>query len=165
MNNVCQPVPLADADSGGTGRVLISSGYGKGCAVLEVIRGDDGFRVQPQWINTRLKAKFSSVVVRDGFVYGLDDKLLTCLDLRTGERRWKGGRYGYGQVLLAGDLLLVLAEEGDVTLVEAAPTDFRELARFAALDHRTWCHPVVSGSLLLVRSDREIACFELPARE
>src|SRR5260370_1391321 len=91
MNNVCQPVPLAAADSSRVGRVFISSGYGKGCAVLDVSRDEEGFRVWPEWSNSRLKAKFSSVVVSADFVYGLDDNTLACLDLRTGERRWKGG--------------------------------------------------------------------------
>jgi outer membrane protein assembly factor BamB len=104
-------------------------------------------------------------VVHDGFVYGLDDKILTCLDLATGQRRWRGGRYGYGQLLLTGDVLLVQAEGGEIALVEATPVEFRELARFTALAHRTWCHPVLAGSLLLVRNDREIACFDLSPRK
>jgi outer membrane protein assembly factor BamB len=165
MNNVCQPVPLESADSAGVGRVFVSSGYGKGCAVLAVNRSDGHFRVTPQWSNSRLKAKFSSVVVREGFVYGLDDKILTCLDLATGEQRWKGGRYGYGQLLLSGGVLLIQAEEGEVVLVEASPVEFRELTRFAALDHRTWCHPVLAGSVLVVRNDREIGCFDLSPRD
>ena len=112
-----------------------------------------------------LRPKFSSVVVRDGFVYGLDERILTCIDLRNGARRWKGGRYGYGQLLLADDLLLIQAESGDVALVEATPDEFRELGRFAALDRRTWAHPALAGRILVVRNDREAACYELPLAE
>ncbi|MFN0055458.1 MAG: PQQ-binding-like beta-propeller repeat protein [Planctomycetales bacterium] len=160
MNNVCQPVPLSTALEP-EGRVFLSSGYDKGCAVLAISVLDDRFQVQPEWTSKSLKAKFSSVVVRDGYVYGLDERILTCVDLRTGARRWKGGRYGFGQVLLVDDLLLVQAESGDVALVDATPERFHERARFAALDRRTWNHPVLAGRLLLVRNDREAACYEL----
>ena len=116
------------------------------------------------WSGTsrQLKTKFSNVAVYNGFVYGLDDEVLTCLDLSTGKRRWRDGDYGYGQILLVDDLLLVQAESGDVALVEATPAAYNELARFSALSERTWCNPVLSGHKLLVRNDREAACYELP---
>ena len=98
----------------------------------------------------------------DGFAYGLDDGILVCLDLATGARKWKGGRYGHGQVLRVDDLLLVQAEAGDVVLVEANPDGHHELTRFPALKGKTWNNPVVSAPYLLVRNDREAACFRLP---
>ena len=83
---------------------------------------------------------------------------------RRGERRWKGGRYGHGQLLLVGGLLLVQTEEGELVLVEPSPEAYRELTRFAALDGKTWNPPALAGSLLLVRNDREAAAYELPRR-
>ncbi|MBI3860397.1 MAG: PQQ-like beta-propeller repeat protein [Planctomycetia bacterium] len=165
MNNVCQPIPLPTDSSAGLDRVFISSGYNKGSAVLGIKHDADGFHVESQWANKELKAKFSSCVIHDGFVYGLDERILTCLDLRTGTRRWKSGRYGYGQLVLVDDLLLIQADSGGIALVEASPDAHRELARFPALEHRTWNYPVVAGSLLLVRNDREAACYELPLDE
>ena len=103
-----------------------------------------------------------AAVTQDGYIYGLDERILTCIDLQTGNRAWKRGRYGHGQLILAEDLLLIQAESGDVALVEASPDSFRELTRFEALADRTWNHPVLAGSILLVRNDREAACFELP---
>lgn len=160
-NNVCQPVPLPGAD-GQVDRVFISSGYGQGCAMLVVVQSERQFAVQKIWSNRNLKAKFSSVVMRGDHIYGLDGRILVCIDVKTGNRCWKGGRYGYGQLILVNDLLLVQAESGDVVLVEASPLEHRELGNFAALADRTWNHPVVSGNLLLVRNDREAACYELP---
>ena len=96
-------------------------------------------------------------------MYGLDDGVLTCLDPATGERKWKGGRYGHGQLLLVEDLLLVQTEEGEIVLVEASPEGPRELTRFAVLDGKTWNPPALAGTLLAVRNDREAAVYELPA--
>ena len=101
-------------------------------------------------------------VVRGGSAYGLDDGILTCLDLETGARRWKAGRYGHGQVLLVEDLLLVQAEDGTLALVEATPEGHRELGRFRPLKDKTWNNPALAGKYLLVRNDHEAACYELP---
>jgi outer membrane protein assembly factor BamB len=95
-------------------------------------------------------------------VYGLDEGILTCLDLATGERRWKRGRYGYGQIALVGNMLLVQCESGEVAIVEATPDAHREVNRFRALAKRTWNLPVLSKNRLLLRNDREMACYELP---
>lgn len=160
-NNVCQPVPLLSHD-GQVDQVFISSGYGRGCAMLNIVQSELQFVVRKRWSNRNLKSKFSSVVMRGDHIFGLDERILVCIDATTGDRRWKGGRYGHGQLILVNDLLLVQAESGDVVLLEALPVEHRELGRFAALADRTWNHPVVSGNLLLVRNDREAACYELP---
>jgi outer membrane protein assembly factor BamB len=165
LNNVCQPVALVNNDGHAADRIFLSSGYDKGCAVLAIREHEGNFTAEALWKNKNLRAKFSSVVVRDGFVYGLDERILTCVDLHGGKRRWREGRYGFGQVLLIDDLLLVQAESGEIALVEATPDQFRELGRFSVLDNRTWNHPVIAGALLLVRNDREAACYRLPIDE
>jgi outer membrane protein assembly factor BamB len=114
------------------------------------------------WHTQRLKSKFASMVVRDGFLYGLDDGKLTCLDLATGEPRWKGERVGHGQVLLSGDLLAVSAENGEVLLFEATPDAAHELGRFAALDGKMWNPPALAPPFLVVRTEKEAACYRLP---
>ena len=102
-------------------------------------------------------------VVHEGYAYGFDKAILSCIDVETGERAWKGGRYGYGQMVLLPDqdLLLVLSERGQLVLVQASPAAFHELARMKALDGKTWNHPVLVGDLLLIRNDREMAAFRL----
>jgi outer membrane protein assembly factor BamB len=161
-NNVCQPVVWKDPTAAGSECVFISSGYGMGSTLLDIRRQDGRFTAISQWTNRHLKAKFSSVVVHQGYVYGLDGAILTCLDLSSGERRWKGGRYGYGQLLLSGDLLLVQLESGEIAIVEASSDAFRERGRFSALADRTWNHPALAGRFLVVRNDREAACYVLP---
>src|SRR5262249_47083999 len=95
--------------------------------------------------------------------FGFDGRILACIDLEDGKRKWKGGRYGNGQLVLLPDqdLLLVLSEEGELALVGATPDQFKELARFPALDAKTWNHPVLVGDLLLVRNGEAMVAFRL----
>jgi outer membrane protein assembly factor BamB len=154
--NVAVPLRL-DAE-----RLLVSAGYGVGSKAYRLSETEGALQVSLEWESPRLKSKFANLVVRDGFVYGLDDGVLTCLDPRSGERRWKSGRHGHGQLLLVAGLLLVQTEEGELVLVEPSPEAYRELARFPVLDGKTWNPPALAGSLLLVRNDREAAAYELP---
>jgi outer membrane protein assembly factor BamB len=160
--NVAQPI----ANAGGPDQVFLSTGYGQGSVLLRVgYAAEGGWTVAPLWKSRQMKTKFTTAVVHKDHIYGLDDGMLECVDLGTGKRLWKDGRYEHGQILLAGDLLLVQAENGEVVLVEAVPERLRELGRVTALTSKTWNHPVLAGRLLLVRNDQEAACFELPPAE
>ena len=152
---VSQPLPITGE------RVLVSSGYGIGSKLFQIVETSNGMQASIVWESNRLKAKFANLVLHGGYVYGLDDGILACLDPETGQRTWKAGRYGHGQVLLVDDLLLIQAENGEVVLVEANPADHNELSRFTALSSKTWNHPALAGDLLLVRNDREAACYRL----
>ena len=158
MPNVSQPVPI------GTDRVLLSGGYGRGALLLRVEpTADGGFETGEIWRQKRsLRTKFTNVTVHEGYIYGLSDGILECVDAETGTRRWKQGRYGHGQLLAVGPLLLVQAESGDVAMVEATPDELKELGRFTALEEKTWNNLCLYGRLLLVRNSEEAACFQLP---
>lgn len=146
-------------------RIFISSGYGMGAAVVEITKnGTSGFSVREVWRNTRMKNRFASSVVHEGYIYGLDESILAAIDAETGALAWKGGRYGYGQVLLAGGHLIVLTEDGDLALVRATPTGHDELARFPVLSGKTWNVPAIGDGLLLVRNLAEMAAFDLRVR-
>jgi outer membrane protein assembly factor BamB len=157
--NCAQPVPNA----GGPGQVFAGSGYGKGGVLFRVERSADGSRsARRLWETRDLKTKFATPVVTGGCVVGLDDGILACVDLATGKRLWRDGRYGYGQLLLAGGLLLIQAEDGRVVLAEPSRAGLRELGQVEALPGKTWNNPALAGRFLLVRNDREAACYELP---
>ena len=140
---------------------MLSAGYGTGCVTVEVNQNETGFTTREVWRNKNLKNKFTSSVFLNGYIYGLDEDLLTCLDAHTGRREWKEGRYGYGQLLLAGEHLIILSGEGELALVKAAPVGPTELARFQAIRGKTWNHPVLAGGRLLVRNAVEMACFDV----
>ncbi|HWZ32719.1 MAG TPA: PQQ-binding-like beta-propeller repeat protein [Bryobacteraceae bacterium] len=149
--NCSQPVLIDDT------HVLLSSSQGPGAALLEIT--DAG--VKEIWKNIRLKNKFNSSVLYQGYVYGLDEQILACIDPKTGDVKWKGGRYGYGQILLAGAHIIVLTEDGEVVLVRATPEAHQEIARFKAIEGRTWNIPAIDNGLLLVRNASEMACFRI----
>ncbi len=154
-NTIAQPILT------GTNRLVLSAGYGTGAVGLELNRADNGFAVKELWRNKFLKNKFTSSVLHNGHLYGLDEDILVCLDAETGERRWKDGRYGYGQVLLVNGHLIILCGDGDIALVQALPDRHVELARLPAIKGKTWNHPAIAGGKLLVRNAVEMACFDL----
>ncbi len=165
-DGIVQPALTAEGD------VLVGSGSGMpgsgaGTRRIAVTRGTNGWTVAERWASRGLKPYYNDTVVDKGFAYGFDGGLLACIDLKDGSRKWKGGRYGHGQLVLLADqdALLVLSEEGELALVGATPDNFTELARFPALKGKTWNHPALTGDILLVRNDREMAAFRLPLAE
>ena len=167
--NVAQPL-LLPGD-----RLLASSGYGVGAKLFRVDKHSNDlndanatFVAELVWESLRLKSKFANFIYYDGFVYGIDDGIMVCIDLENGRRKWKAGRYGHGQLLLVrargedDGLLIVQGEHGEIILVEPSPDELRELTRFRALDGKIWNPPTLAGRYLLVRNDAEAALFELP---
>ena len=148
-------------------RILLTASYGVGSLLFELSRDGDGvWAASEVWRSkTRMKTKFGSACVKGNYAYGIDEGVFACQDLRTGQRVWKGGRYGYGQNLLVGDHLLIQAESGDVVLVAADPAEHRELARFSPLSGKTWNVPTLAGQYLLVRNDIEAGCYRVPVHE
>lgn len=168
--NVCQPAMIEstgkDRQGVQTNQLLISSGYGRGSALISVTCNSlDEWIPNEVWRANTLKSKFSSIVVHGGHVFGLDDGILTCISLVDGTRRWKQGRYGHGQLIIINDMLLVQAESGRIVLVNADSKAFREVSMLDALSERTWNHPVLAGRHFLVRNDREAVCYLLPVLE
>jgi outer membrane protein assembly factor BamB len=156
--NCSQPI-VVDAN-----RFFASSGYGKGATLVEVTGSGGGFAARKVWENSSMKNKFNSSVLYEGDVYGLDEGILTCVDVKTGERRWKGGRYGYGQVILASGYLIVISDAGELVLVKATPDKHTEVARFSALEGKTWNYPAIADGRLLVRNQTQMACFDLSGK-
>ena len=140
---------------------------GVGTRRLSVKKGDAGWMVQERWTSNGLKPYYNDLVVHKGFAYGFDGSILSAIDLTDGKRKWKGGRYGNGQMVLLADqdLLLVISEEGELALVSATPDQYKEIARIPALNAKTWNHPVIVRDVLLIRNGEEMAAFKLPLAE
>jgi len=154
-NAIAQPIIVA------TNQFVISAGYGGGAMLVEITKDEKSFSARQVWKNLNLKNKFNSSVFWDGHVYGLDEGILTCIDVASGRRKWKDGRYGYGQLLFANGHLVLLSGDGELVLLRANPDRHEELFRFQAIEGKTWNHPAIANGKLLVRNAVEMACFEL----
>ena len=153
---IVQPAIIEDGD------VLLSAGQGRGMRRIAVAHGADGWTIEERWTSRQLKPNFNDFVVHQGHAFGFNGPSLACIDIEDGKRKWKGGRYGGQFVLLADqDLLLVLSEKGELALVVATPDQFTELARFQAIEGKTWNHPVLVGDVLVVRNGQEMVAFRL----
>jgi outer membrane protein assembly factor BamB len=154
-----QPVPVGDD------RLLLSKGYSIPAQLVQVTRDRETWKTEIVWEKSVLRTKMSNILVRDGYVYAIDDIDLVCVELATGKRKWKSRRrpeVGNGQIMLVGDAIVVLSESGEVILIEANPKKYRELGSFQAIQGVTWNTAALSRDLLLVRNAGEAACFRLP---
>jgi outer membrane protein assembly factor BamB len=156
--NASQPIVVDE------NHVFVSSAYGQGAALVKITELGDSLQAEEVWRNTLMKNKFNSSVLHEGHIYGLDEGILACVDARTGERKWKGGRYGFGQVLLADGHLIVLTERGEVVLVKATPEGHQEVASFSALSGKTWNNPAIADGRLIVRNQTEMASYDIRPR-
>jgi outer membrane protein assembly factor BamB len=156
MAQIIQPAMINESD------IIFSEGYTKGMKRIEIKKGSGGWTINERWTSDVLRQNLNDFVVHKGYVYGFEGPGLTCVDIDKGIRKWRGGRYG-GQLLLLADqdILLVLSEKGELALVQATPDQFKEVARFPAINGRTWNHPVLAGNVLVVRNSEEMAAFRL----
>jgi len=159
MNGINAAQPLQVTEN----RVFVSSGYGYGAALLEVDADPEAntAEVHEVWFSNQMKNRFSSSVLHEGYIYGLDEGILACIDPETGDRMWKGGRYGHGQLLLASGHLVITTERGHLALVRATPESLQEVATLPAVPGRTWNNPAIANGILLVRNDREAVAYDL----
>lgn len=158
--------PIVQPSQTQDGGILIAVNEMSGVRRLAVARGAGGWQVEERWTSTGLKPWFNDFVVHKGHAYGFDGTILSCIDLADGSRKWKGGRYGGGQLVLLPqqDLLLVISEDGELATVSATPDGFKEFGRVPVISGKTWNHPVLVGDLVLVRNGEEMAAFRLPKR-
>lgn len=144
--------------------IILSTGLGTGTRRIELKFVDGGLSATETWTKPRFTPDFNDMVLFEDHLYGFTGMIFACFDAKTGEQKWKGGRYGKGQVLLVerSGALIVLSEKGEVVLLKADPNSHQELARFQAIDGKTWAHPVLVGDRLFVRNAEEAACYRLP---
>jgi outer membrane protein assembly factor BamB len=147
----------------GNDTILLPTGMNMGTRAIRIKKSNGQYAAEELWTSRQLKPDFVDLVTHQGHAYGNDGGILTCIDLQTGARKWKAGRYGKGQILLLENsgLLLILSEQGQVVLLAVDPTEHRELASFQALEGKTWNHPVLVGDRLYVRNSQEAAAYRV----
>jgi outer membrane protein assembly factor BamB len=157
-NHAAQPVVIGD------NRIFFSSGSGIRGVALEISRDGDRLTAREVWRTNRMKNDITSSVYHDGFIYGIDQGILACIDAGNGELKWKDGRYGNGQTLLASGHLVITTGDGEVVLVRATPAGHQEVARTTAVEGSTWNHPALVDGFLVVRNGAQMAAFDLRPR-
>jgi outer membrane protein assembly factor BamB len=163
LNNVqiAQPVALSNNS------LLLAAGYGKGaeCFTIQQGSGLANYTVESNWKSKNLKAKFSNPVFKNGYLYGLSENLLVCLEAKSGKLMWRGKKYGYGRVLACHDKILLLGSTGVLSVIELNPDAFHEIYSGPLLnDARCWNGPALVNGYLIARNGEQMACFDLAAK-
>jgi outer membrane protein assembly factor BamB len=149
--NAADPIILE-----GGKKVFVSSGYGTGCALLDV----SGTKPKEIWRNKNMRNKHTNSVVYKGAVFGFDESKLTCLDLASGEKKWTEGSLGKGSLMLADGKLIILSETGKVAVADASADAYKELAAVQAVNGKCWSVPVLSGGRIYAKSKKgAFACI------
>lgn len=159
MNNVQIVQPIAVSNDS----IIVAAGYGKGAECFTIARDEESkkYRVQSSWKSKDLKAKFSNPILKDGYLYGLSENLLVCLEAKTGKLMWRGKKYSYGRILLVDQNLILLGHSGVLSVIDATPEEFREISSRQLLSNaRCWNGPAFVNGYLLARNGEQIACFD-----
>ena len=142
--------------------LLFGTGYGIGTSCIDLEQVDGAWVAKQRWHTNRFRPKFNDFFIREGYAYGLDDGTLACVDVGNGKIQWKSGRYGYGQLLLVDDVVLIISEDGELLLVPAQPAKPEPIATFKAMDSGfCWNQLTLVHGKLLVRNGVEAACFDV----
>lgn len=156
--NAADPIPV------GPGRVFISSGYGRGGALLEIKEG----RPTVVWENTNMRNQMNACVLVDGHLYGIDgnergrDTTLRCIEAATGAVKWSFKDPAHGAVSAAGGHLIVIGEKGELIAGKISPAEFKPVARAQVLGGQCWTVPVLAhGRLYLRNSAGDLVCLSL----
>ncbi len=145
-------------------KLLIATGMGTGTRLVQLSEKDGQLSGEEIWTSRDLKPDFNDFMVHEGFIYGFDNRIFTCIDMATGKRKWKGGHYEKGQALLCADsdVILVIGEKGSLYLLRTNPEKHEELAKIPALSDKTWNHPVLIDNRLYLRNAVEAVLMNCP---
>jgi outer membrane protein assembly factor BamB len=143
-------------------KVYISTAYDTGAAVLKLTGGKEKPSFQELWKSKVSQNHFNSSVLHSGHIYGFDQGILQCIEASTGKEKWKESGFGKGSLILAEGNLIVLGERGQLALVEATPSAYKEKSRVdGAIEGKTWTSPTLANGKLYLRNDKEMICMDL----
>ena len=142
-------------------RFLISTGYDVGASVVEVSGSAPDMQATTVWRNKSMKNKMATAVYRDGYLYGLDNAILKCVEAANGVEQWKARGYGMGTLIWADGLLIVLSDAGRLALVKADPSGHSEIASAQVLNGLCWTAPSLANGRVYLRDMSDIVCLQL----
>jgi outer membrane protein assembly factor BamB len=160
--------PVVDGDI-----VYCSAGYNVGAGAVRITKEGLGFKATEIYrfrTNKPLANHWSTPVVKDGYLYGMfqfkeyGNGPVKCVDIKTGTVKWEQPGFGPGQVILVGDRVLALADNGDLVTFDAKPDAYHEISRAKVLDGKCWTTPVVSNGMIFARSTKEAVCLDVSGK-
>lgn len=143
------------------GRLFISSGYGTGCALFHLSVTDGVAAAEELWDSKSMKNYFSTSVLHNGYLYGFNNTMLTCMEFDTGDVAWRQRGFNKGSVLMADGKLIILGERGTLALAKASAEDYEEISRVGIFEGKCWTVPTVAGGKLFLRNEEELVCLNL----
>lgn len=144
------------------GKVFVSSGYGKGCALIDFSTGEP----KVLWEHKKMRNHVATCILWDKHLYGFDESQLKCLDWATGEEKWADKAYGKGSFFRAGNTFVIYSDKGRVAAAELSPAGCREVSGFQVLTGKdTWSVPVLAGGKLFCRSSPDLVALDVQANE
>ncbi len=139
-------------------QVFVTSGYGHGGAVIDISAPEPTV----VWENKNMRSRMSGPVLIDGYLYGFDDKKLVCIDWKSGQQKWEEKTPKEGSLSAAGDKLIVLGEKGLLSIAQATPQGYQQIASAQVLDGRCWTMPVLSNGRIYARSAKgRLVCVDV----
>ena len=146
-------------------RVFYTSDYGTGGALLALRAQNGEVRAQEVYFTRDMQNHHGGVIVVDGYLYGFNNSILTCMEFATGKVMWRHRSVGKGSLAYADGHLYLLSENNVVGLAEASPAAYREKGRFTIPDQGwpSWAHPVISGGRLYLRDQGILTAYNIRA--
>ena len=146
--------------------MFYTSAYGTGAALLGLTAQDGEVKAQQIYFTREMQNHHGGVVLVNGYLYGFNNSILTCLEFATGKTMWRDRSVGKGSLTYADGNLYLLSEDNVVGLAEASPAAYKEKGRFKIADQGfpSWAHPVVSGGRLYIRNQAMLAAYDIKAQ-
>ena len=149
----------------GDDMVFYTSSYGVGGGAVKVTPSGNGLSGDQAWFASNLQNHHGGVVLYEGHLYGFFGPALACVELESGEIKWRARSVGKGSLTVADGKLYLLGEKHKAGLAVATPDGYTELGRFEIADHGwpSWAYPVVSGGRLYLRNWDELTVYDVGA--
>jgi outer membrane protein assembly factor BamB len=147
-------------------KVFYTSAYNTGGALLGLTAQNGVVDAKEIYFTREMQNHHGGVVLVNGYLYGFNNSILTCLEFATGKMMWRDRSVGKGSLTFADGNLYIESENNVVGLAEASPTGYKEKGRFRIADQGlpSWAHPVVSDGRLYIRNQATLASYDIRAK-
>jgi outer membrane protein assembly factor BamB len=147
-------------------KVFYTSAYDTGGGLLALTPQNGEVKAKEIYFTREMKNHHGGVVLVDGYLYGFNDSILTCLDFATGKQMWRDRSVGKGSVTYADGNLYIQGENNVFGLAEASPSGYHEKGRFRIVEKGlpSWAHPVISNGHLFVRNQDTLTVYDIKAK-